>query len=102
MVLGSTALPGMVLTTSSGAIPVSNVFLNSGNAWCTTDQDINQILHIDFGQEMRVHGLAVQGDPTSDRWMKNFGLEYANRTQMFQTYPAIGIAKVCILILPLY
>ena len=103
MVLGSAPLPGMVLMASRGAVvPVSNVMLNSGNAWCTTNRDQNETLLVDFGKERRVNGLAVQGDPTSDKWVESFQLEYAKKTQMFQTYPATGTVKVCILRLRLH
>ena len=99
MALGSFPPPGIVLSSSGGSIPVSNAMLNSGDAWCAEIQNQNQYLQVDFGKERIVSGIAIQGDPKSDRWVKTFQLEYGNRTSSLKTYPLKGLAKVRISLL---
>ena len=94
MALGSTPSAGIVVSASSGSASRSNVMLNSGTAWCATIQDQNQYLQVNFRKRKTINGIAIQGDPTSNKWTKSFQLKYGDSCSSLQTYSPGGTAKV--------
>ena len=97
MALGSTSPAGIVVSASSGSASKLNVMLNSGTAWCATVQDRNQYLQVDFRKKKTINGIAIQGDPTSDKWTTKFQLKYGDSSSSLQTYSPGGTAKVSII-----
>ena len=55
---------------------------------------MNQYLQIDFGKSLTITGLAVQGSPTANSWVKDFYFEYGMSVVSLATYQEYSTNKV--------
>ncbi|XP_048579205.1 receptor-type tyrosine-protein phosphatase S isoform X3 [Nematostella vectensis] len=63
------------MTASGGLAYLGRLYLNN-NAWCSSDQNKQQYLQVDFGSVIRLTGLATQGHPAMDKWVSSFAVAY--------------------------
>lgn len=87
---------GFVVTSSTsvaGQGPTS-ARLSGPSCWCAVTADQNQYLQVDFGRIMMITGIAVQGNPTANSWVKDFYLDYGMATDSLVTYTEAGVNKV--------
>ena len=96
------ALPiGFTMTSSSGQSGkgASSARLNdTSSSWCASSNDQSQYLQIDFGKVLTMTGIAVQGNPTADSWVKDFYFDYGMDLSSLVTYQEYGANKVKIVI----
>ncbi len=78
------------ITVSDGTTPAPKAKINSDDPWCRT---AGHILY-DLGSEKQVNGIAIQGHPTDDKWVKTFKVEYGSTSSSLTTYQVSGADKV--------
>ena len=88
---------GFSLTASSGSGTASNGRLSGASSWCASSIDNNQYLQLDFGKIKTITGIAIQGNPTENKWVKEFYMDYGTSSSSLMTYQENGIPKVSIL-----
>ena len=88
---------GFSLTASSGSLTTSNGRLSGASSWCASSIDNNQYLQLDFGKIQTITGIAIQGNPTEDEWVKEFYMDYGTSSSSLVTYQENGSTKVSIL-----
>ena len=93
-----TALPqGFIMTSSSNQTgkDASSARLNdASSSWCASLNNVNQYLQIDFGKTLTITGIAVQGNPIADSWVKDFYFDYGMDLNSLVTYQEYGASKV--------
>ena len=67
---------------------------DTSSSWCASSNDMNQYLQIDFGKVLTITGIAVQGNPTADSWVKDFYFDYGMDLNSLVTYQEYGANKV--------
>ena len=67
---------------------------DTSSSWCALSNDMNQYLQIDFGKVLTIIGIAVQGNPTADSWVKEFYFDYGMDLNSLVTYQEYGANKV--------
>ena len=72
--------------------PSSKAKLNSIQAWCGTGN--STFILYDLGSEKQVNGIAIQGDPIDDKWVKTFKVQYGSTISSLTTYQVYGEDKV--------
>ncbi len=72
--------------------PSSKAKLNSIQAWCGTGNSVS-ILY-DLESEKQVNGIAIQGNPAEDKWIKTFKVQYGSTISSLTTYQVSGVDKV--------
>ena len=83
------------MTSSSNGQAASSARLNdASSSWCASTNDQHQYLQIDFGMVMTITGIAVQGNPTADSWVKDFYFDYGMALDSLVTYQEYGSNKV--------
>ena len=96
------ALPwGFTMTSSSNQNGKAASFARLNDAsscWCASINDSNQYLQTDFGKPVTLTGLAIQGNPTANSWVKNFYFDYGMNLGSLATYKENGTNKVSIYI----
>ena len=66
----------------------------TSSSWCALSNDQSQYLQIDFGKVLTMTGIAVQGNPTADSWVKDFYFDYGMDLNSLVTYQENGTNKV--------
>ena len=85
------------MTSSSNQIgkDASSARLNgASSSWCASSNNVNQYLQIDFGKTLTITGIAVQGNPIADSWVKDFYFDYGKDLNSLVTYQEYGASKV--------
>ena len=94
---GSTLPTGLTITAShsqSHRLP-SHARLNNGaSSWCSTSPAANYHLQFDFGRVVTITGIATQGSPITNDWVKEFYLDYGNAIDSLTNYQEDGTIKV--------
>ena len=67
---------------------------DTSSSWCASSNDQSQYLQIDFGKVLTMTGIAVQGNPTADSWVKDFYFDYGMDLNSLVTYQENGTNKV--------
>ena len=67
---------------------------DTSSSWCALSNDQSQYLQIDFGKVLTITGIAVQGNPTADSWVKDFYFDYGMDLNSLVTYQENGTNKV--------
>ena len=92
------ALPmGFSMTSSSSQIgkgAASARLSDTSSSWCASSNDQSQYLQIDFGKVLTITGIAVQGNPNADSWVKDFYFDYGMDLNSLVTYQEYGANKV--------
>ena len=85
----------MASSSNQNGKEASSARLNDpSSCWCALTNNVNQYLQIDFGKSLTITGLAVQGNPTADSWVKDFYFEYGMSVGSLTTYQEYGTSKV--------
>ncbi|XP_071485339.1 uncharacterized protein [Diadema antillarum] len=91
-------LPDGIPALDSGIVPVDSVIASSstnenptrrvpldsepqdglGGSWCALDNNDGQWIEMDLGREREIIAVVVQGDPSSDSWVSEYTLDFAN------------------------
>ena len=85
------------MTSSSnqtGKVASSARLNDPSSCWCALTNNVKQYLQIDFGKPLTITGLAVQGNPTAESWVKDFYFEYGMSVGSLATYQEYGTSKV--------
>jgi len=87
----------MTSSSNKNGKQASSARLNDpSSCWCAQTNNVNQYLQIDFGKPLTITGLAVQGNPTADSWVKDFYFEYGMSVGSLATYQEYGTNKVSV------
>lgn len=93
------SLPSSILLTASteqhGKRPVNARLNDASSSWCASTDDSNQYMQVDFSRVVTITGIAVQGSPTENSWVKDFYFEYGMALDSLVTYMEYGNNKVC-------
>ena len=85
----------MTSSSNQNVKQASSARLNDpSSCWCALTNNVNQYLQIDFGKSLTITGLAVQGNPTANSWVKDFYFEYGMSVGSLTTYQEYGTNKV--------
>ena len=96
---GKTLPSGFVMTSSSnqiGKAASSARLTDASSSWCAATNDQNQYLEINFGKVMTMTGIAIQGNPTANSWVKDFYFDYGMTLDSLVTYQEYGNNKVSV------
>ena len=52
--------------------------LYGSSSWCSALSSSSEYLQVDLGQMMTVTGVATQGDPTSDKWVTRYSVQFGD------------------------
>ena len=88
---------GFFMTSSSnknGNIASSARLNSASSCWCASTKEGNQYLQVDFGKELTLTGMAIQGNPTANSWVKDFYFDYGRSLHSLATYQEYGKNKV--------
>ena len=69
---------------------------DASSSWCASTNDQNQYLQIDFGKVMTMTGIAIQGNPTANSWVKDFYFDHGMALDSLVTYQEYGNNKVSV------
>ncbi len=93
---GSALPSGFSLSASSAKTgkEAANGRLSGTSSWCANTNKNSEYLLTDFGKVMTLSGLAVQGDPTKNKWVKEFYIDYGTTLASLTAYEEDGSIKV--------
>ena len=90
-------IPNIMLAASS-SFGVSAARLNSGSAWITRHNNLNQYLVVDFGLNTIVTGISSQGRHDADQYVTSYyiSVNYRPKTgrHYYYNYKVGGLLKV--------
>ena len=58
-------------------------------AWSSQINDMNQWIRVDFGEAVKITGIATQGLQGSDNWVKSYNLSHSNDGVNFTAYAQV-------------
>ena len=91
-------MPSGILMTSpsnkNGKVASSARLNSASSCWCASTKEGNQYLQVDFGKEVPLTGMAIQGNPTANSWVKDFYFDYGRSLHSLATYQEYGTNKV--------
>eukprot|EP00112_Aurelia_sp_Birch-Aquarium-sp1_P008512 Seg194.3_Seg194.2 transcript_id=Seg194.3_Seg194.2/GoldUCD/mRNA.D3Y31 product="Coagulation factor VIII" protein_id=Seg194.3_Seg194.2/GoldUCD/D3Y31 len=95
---GGTLPTGLTITAShfQSHKPASHARLNGASSWCSTSPNANYYLQFDFGRIVTITGVATQGNPDAEDWVKEFYLDYGSTIGSLAHYQENGATKVLI------
>ncbi len=68
--------------------------LSGPSCWCSNTNASNEYIQIDFGAIVTITGIAVQGSPTTQSWVKDFYMDYGLAVSSVTAYTEQGVPKV--------
>eukprot|EP00794_Sanderia_malayensis_P008095 gene8095-8963_t len=74
------------ITVSTGIVPSSKAKINSNAAWCAGNAANTHHFTFDFGKVKQISGVAIQGHPSQDKWVKKFKIQYGSSLSSLTTY----------------
>eukprot|EP00794_Sanderia_malayensis_P008093 gene8093-8960_t len=74
------------ITVSTGIVPSSKAKINSNAAWCAGNATSSHNITFDFGKVKQISGVAIQGHPLEDKWVKKFKIQYGSSLSSLTTY----------------
>ena len=85
----------MTSSSNQNGKAASSARLNDASScWCASTNDGSQYLQIDFGKPVTLAGVAIQGNPNADSWVKDFYFDYGMNLGSLVTYQEYGANKV--------
>ena len=70
--------------------------LYGATSWCSSTSSVNEYIQVDLGQVKTVTGIATQGDPTNDKWIKTYTIRYSLNGNSWNDYTGgTSSIKVC-------
>lgn len=64
-------------------------------AWMTTIRNSNQWLQVALGRPMTITGIATQGNPDTNQWVRQYVVAFSQDKMHFEYYMQFGNLKVC-------
>ena len=64
-------------------------------AWMTTIRNSNQWLQVALGRPMTITGIATQGNPDTNQWVRQYVVAFSQDKMHFEYYMQFGNVKVC-------
>eukprot|EP00794_Sanderia_malayensis_P007927 gene7927-8782_t len=91
----STYEPTITVSTgmSTGIVPSSKAKINSNAVWCAGNTANTHHFTFDFGKVKQISGVAIQGHPSEDKWVKKFKIQYGSSLSSLTTYSDGGSEK---------
>ncbi len=97
MIAGEPMNSQTTIRVSGGLIPASKANINAGEAWCDINGLTSSVFFMyDFGAEREVSGLAIQGHPSENKWVKSFKVQFGLSSSSLHTYHVSGVDKVSV------
>ncbi|XP_048579368.1 receptor-type tyrosine-protein phosphatase S isoform X3 [Nematostella vectensis] len=79
-------IPDSAMSASSGSPSAARLYGNS--SWCSTSSSVSEYLQVDLGGVRTVSGVATQGSPGEEKWVKTYNLQYSGDGTRWLTYDA--------------
>ncbi|XP_048579387.1 receptor-type tyrosine-protein phosphatase S isoform X5 [Nematostella vectensis] len=79
-------IPDSAMSASSGSPSAARLYGNS--SWCSTSSTVSEYLQVDLGGVRTVSGVATQGCPRENKWVKTYNLQYSGDETRWLTYDA--------------
>ncbi|XP_048579550.1 lactadherin-like isoform X2 [Nematostella vectensis] len=80
------AIPDSAMSASSGSASAGRLY--GGSSWCSTSSSVSEYLQVDLGGVRTVLGVATQGSPGEEKWVKTYNLQYSGDGTRWLTYDA--------------
>ena len=95
--LASKAIPDWALSASSignASTPAKNGRLNGGSSWCASPSDAGSYLQVDLGSVYIICGVATQGNPIADQWVRTYEILFSAADSKWTSYKEANSTKV--------
>ncbi|XP_048579427.1 receptor-type tyrosine-protein phosphatase S isoform X3 [Nematostella vectensis] len=77
-------IPDSAMSASSGSASAGRLY--GGSSWCSTSSSVSEYLQVDLGGVRTVSGVATQGYPGENKWVKTYNLQYSGDGTRWLTY----------------
>ncbi len=97
MVAGESSTYEPTISVSRGTVPSSKAKINSPEAWCAGSSTTGHYFMYDLGEDKQISGIAIQGNPSEDKWVKTFEVQYGSTLSSLTTFSNGSGVKVSML-----
>ncbi len=86
MVAGESSAYEPMISVSGGTVPSTKAKINSQEAWCAGSNTTDNFFIYDLGEDKQINGIAIQGNPSEDKWVKTFQVQYGSTLSSLTTF----------------